>query len=93
MRPAATEPSTPGPRHRERIRLGVSACLLGEEVRYDGGHKRDRFLTDVLAPYVQWVPVCPEVEVGLGEVIHARDGGQRVLDSRAVVAQPDVGHR
>lgn len=49
-----------------RIRLGVSACLLGEEVRYDGGHKRDRFLTDVLAPYVEWVPVCPEIEIGLG---------------------------
>jgi uncharacterized protein YbgA (DUF1722 family)/uncharacterized protein YbbK (DUF523 family) len=47
-------------------RLGVSACLLGEEVRYNGGHKRDRFLTDVLGPYVQWVPVCPEVEIGLG---------------------------
>jgi uncharacterized protein YbgA (DUF1722 family)/uncharacterized protein YbbK (DUF523 family) len=47
-------------------RLGVSACLLGEEVRYNGGHKRDRFLTDVLGPYVSWVPVCPEVEIGLG---------------------------
>jgi uncharacterized protein YbgA (DUF1722 family)/uncharacterized protein YbbK (DUF523 family) len=50
----------------QRLRLGVSACLLGEEVRYNGGHKRDRFLTDVLGPYVEWVPVCPEVEIGLG---------------------------
>lgn len=49
-----------------RIRLGVSACLLGEAVRYDGGHKLDRFLIDVLGPYVEWVPVCPEVEIGLG---------------------------
>jgi uncharacterized protein YbbK (DUF523 family)/uncharacterized protein YbgA (DUF1722 family) len=49
-----------------RIRLGVSACLLGESVRYDGGHKRDAFLTDVLGPHVEWVPVCPEVELGLG---------------------------
>ncbi|MEA2693739.1 MAG: hypothetical protein QOJ16_3126 [Acidobacteriota bacterium] len=49
-----------------KLRLGVSACLLGEEVRYNGGHKRDRFLTDVLGPYVEWVPVCPEVEIGLG---------------------------
>jgi uncharacterized protein YbgA (DUF1722 family)/uncharacterized protein YbbK (DUF523 family) len=49
-----------------RIRLGVSACLLGERVRYDGGHKRDRFLTDVLGDFVEWVPVCPEVEIGLG---------------------------
>jgi uncharacterized protein YbgA (DUF1722 family)/uncharacterized protein YbbK (DUF523 family) len=47
-------------------RIGVSRCLLGEEVRYDGGHKRDRFLTDVLGRYVEWVPICPEVEAGLG---------------------------
>jgi len=50
----------------ERVRLGVSACLLGERVRYDGGHKRDHFLTEVLDPHVEWVPVCPEVEIGLG---------------------------
>jgi uncharacterized protein YbgA (DUF1722 family)/uncharacterized protein YbbK (DUF523 family) len=50
----------------EKIRLGISACLLGEKVRYDGGHKRDRFVTDVLSAYVEWVPVCPEVELGLG---------------------------
>lgn len=48
------------------IRIGISRCLLGEEVRYDGGHKRDRFLTDVVGRYVEWVPVCPEVEAGLG---------------------------
>jgi len=48
------------------LRLGISSCLLGQEVRYDGGHKRDRFLTDVLGDYVTWVPVCPEVEIGLG---------------------------
>ncbi|MDF0675922.1 MAG: DUF523 and DUF1722 domain-containing protein [Nitrospira sp.] len=48
------------------IRLGISRCLLGDEVRFDGGHKRDRFLTDVLGRYVEWVPVCPEVEAGLG---------------------------
>jgi uncharacterized protein YbbK (DUF523 family) len=48
------------------VRIGISACLLGREVRYDGGHKRDTFLTDILGPRVQWVPVCPEVEVGMG---------------------------
>lgn len=48
------------------LRLGISRCLLGDPVRYDGGHKRDPFLTDVLGPYVEWVPVCPEVEAGLG---------------------------
>ena len=50
----------------EKIRLGISTCLLGETVRYDGGHKLDRFLTDTLGQYVQYVPVCPEVECGLG---------------------------
>jgi uncharacterized protein YbgA (DUF1722 family)/uncharacterized protein YbbK (DUF523 family) len=50
----------------ERVRLGVSACLLGTEVRWDGGHRRDAFLTDTLGPFVEWVPVCPEVEIGLG---------------------------
>lgn len=48
------------------IRVGVSACLLGETVRYDGGHKRDAFVTETLGRYVTWVPVCPEVEIGLG---------------------------
>ena len=48
------------------IRIGVSACLLGEEVRWDGGHKRDRYLTDSLGRFVEWVPVCPELEVGMG---------------------------
>ena len=50
----------------QKIRLGVSACLLGRQVRYDGGHKRDPFLADTLGPFVEWVPVCPEVEIGLG---------------------------
>jgi len=50
----------------EKIKIGISSCLLGEEVRYDGGHKHDRFLTDVLGPYVEWVSVCPELEVGMG---------------------------
>ena len=50
----------------EPLRIGVSACLLGRTVRHDGGHKRDRFLTDVLGPHVEWVPVCPELELGLG---------------------------
>jgi uncharacterized protein YbgA (DUF1722 family)/uncharacterized protein YbbK (DUF523 family) len=48
------------------IRVGISACLLGEQVRFDGGHKRDTFLTETLGPFVEWVPVCPEVESGFG---------------------------
>ena len=49
----------------DRIRVGISACLLGEPVRYDGGHKHDRYLTDTLGRYFEYVPVCPEVECGL----------------------------
>lgn len=50
----------------DRIKLGISACLLGEKVRYDGGHKLDHYLADTLGQFVEWVPVCPEVETGLG---------------------------
>lgn len=50
----------------EQIKLGVSACLLGEQVRWNGGHARDRYLTDILGKYVTYVPVCPEVECGMG---------------------------
>jgi uncharacterized protein YbgA (DUF1722 family)/uncharacterized protein YbbK (DUF523 family) len=49
-----------------RPRVGVSSCLLGAAVRFNGGHKRFRFLTDELDPYVDWVPYCPEIEIGLG---------------------------
>jgi uncharacterized protein YbgA (DUF1722 family)/uncharacterized protein YbbK (DUF523 family) len=48
------------------LRLGVSSCLLGEKVRFDAGHKRDRFVTDLLGNFVEWVPVCPELESGMG---------------------------
>ena len=48
------------------LRIGVSSCLLGEEVRYDGGHKHDRYLTGILGRWVRWFPLCPEVEIGLG---------------------------
>lgn len=54
------------PRPENVIRVGVSSCLLGEEVRWDGGHKHDRFLTGTFGRFVEWVPVCPEVELGLG---------------------------
>jgi uncharacterized protein YbbK (DUF523 family) len=49
-----------------RIRIGISQCLLGDHVRYDGGHKRDALLADTLSEFVEWVSVCPEVEAGLG---------------------------
>ncbi len=70
----------------DRPRIGVSRCLLGEPVRYDGGHKRDPFLVATLGPHVDWVPVCPEVEAGMGTpreavrlVAPAGGGGLRML--------------
>lgn len=50
----------------EKIRLGISSCLLGNNVRYNGGHQLDKFITGTLGNYVEFVPVCPEVECGLG---------------------------
>ena len=50
----------------QRPRVGVSRCLLGDEVRYDGGHKHEPSLIETLGVVVEWVPVCPEVEVGMG---------------------------
>ena len=47
-------------------KLGISSCLLGEKVRFDGGHKRDLFLTQGFGEFVEWVVVCPEMEVGMG---------------------------
>src|SRR3954463_11912079 len=72
------------------IRVGISACLLGDEVRYDGGHKRDAFLTTVLGPLVEWVKVCPEVECGMGTPREAmrlvdEDGRIRMLTVRTAV--------
>jgi uncharacterized protein YbgA (DUF1722 family)/uncharacterized protein YbbK (DUF523 family) len=70
------------------IRIGVSACLLGKEVRFDGQHKRDPFLTEEMAPFVEWVPVCPEVEVGMGipresvRLVSSEAGPTRMLGNR-----------
>ncbi|MDA2978957.1 MAG: DUF523 and DUF1722 domain-containing protein [Actinomycetota bacterium] len=72
------------PTQQARIRIGVSSCIIGEEVRYNGGHSRQRYLTDVLAQFVEYVPVCPEVEIGMGvprptiRLVQADDGLQLV---------------
>ncbi len=58
---SGTDASTVG----AKPRLGISTCLLGEKVRYDGAGKRDPFLVDTFGQFVEWVPVCPEVECGL----------------------------
>lgn len=49
----------------EKIKIGISSCLLGKKVRYDAGHQLDRYITDTLGQYFEWSPVCPEVEYGL----------------------------
>ncbi|NMC44474.1 MAG: DUF523 and DUF1722 domain-containing protein [candidate division Zixibacteria bacterium] len=56
------EPDSPA----AEILIGISACLLGQQVRFDGGHKHDRYITDILGQYFRFVPVCPEVEIGMG---------------------------
>jgi len=81
-------PATPRSAEGPRPRVGVSACLLGERVRYDGGHKRDSFVADTLSRFVTFVPVCPELELGLGTPrepirLERRPGGLRLLGVRS----------
>lgn len=49
-----------------RVKIGVSTCLLGEKVRFDGGHKHNRYITQTLGAFFEFIPVCPEYECGLG---------------------------
>ena len=76
------------------IRIGVSSCLLGAKVRFDGGHKRSDFLVDTLGSFVEFVPVCPEVEIGLGvprETLRlVRDGAAHAI--RLVANQTAIDH-
>lgn len=74
------------------IRIGISTCLLGEKVRFDGGHKRDSFLTDMLGRYVEWTAVCPEVEVGMGiprEPVRLVQHGE---DTRLITTRTGMDH-
>ncbi len=82
----------------DRLRIGVSACLLGEPVRHDGGHKRNPLLVDILGPFVEWVPVCPEVEIGLGTPREAirlvrRSADDEHLRLETVETQTDLTRR
>jgi uncharacterized protein YbbK (DUF523 family)/uncharacterized protein YbgA (DUF1722 family) len=83
--------ATRQPRIEDRPRIGISACLLGDEVRFDGGHKRDPFLTDVLSPHVEWIRVCPEVEVGMGtpretlRLVRDGEGPVRMVTTRTAI--------
>lgn len=79
----------------DRPRIGTSACLVGKPVRYDGGHKRDRFLTGLVAQFFELVPVCPEVEAGLGtpretlRLVRSSEGGPRLI-SRSGIDQTEL---
>ncbi|MBK1726507.1 YbgA family protein [Halorhodospira neutriphila] len=97
---ATDEESPPQP---QRIPVGVSSCLLGEEVRYDGTHKRNPFVTEALSRYFEYVPVCPEVAIGLstprppirlewdGERVRVR--GVRHRSIEVTEAMADYGRR
>lgn len=68
----------------QKIPIGISSCLLGQKVRYDGGHKQDKYITETLGSFFDWIPVCPEAELGLGTprpTIHLQEGekGQSLL--------------
>ncbi len=68
-------------------RVGSSSCLLGNEVRYDGGHCREEVVADVLSGWLTIIPVCPEMEIGLGAPrepidIHVGEGGRIALLSK-----------
>jgi uncharacterized protein YbgA (DUF1722 family)/uncharacterized protein YbbK (DUF523 family) len=90
----AAESDATDTRRNRPIRIGISACLLGQQVRFDGGHKRDAFLTDTFGRFVEWVPVCPEVECGFGTPREAMrlvrvEGNVRLLTVKTVVDLTD----
>ena len=91
----ATERDKPTNPSRPRPTIGVSSCLMGENVRFDSGHKRDRYVTEVLARFVDCVPRCPEMAIGLGtprEPIHLVDV-EGDIDARGVRSNRAVGDR
>lgn len=81
-----------------RLRIGISSCLLGEKVRFDGGHKHDTLLTESLGRFFEWVPVCPEVEIGLGtpreslRLVNLRDS-LRLVAPRSGADHTEAMHR
>jgi uncharacterized protein YbgA (DUF1722 family)/uncharacterized protein YbbK (DUF523 family) len=81
-----------------RIRIGISSCLLGQQVRYDGGHRHNGYITDSLGQFFDFVPLCPEVAIGMGvprppirlvkaaRAVHARGVDDPGLDVSAALA-------
>lgn len=74
------------------MKIGISTCLLGEKVRYDGGHKHDRYLTDILGKYVTYVPVCPETESGLPVPREAMRLVGEIDNPKLVTIQTGIDH-
>jgi uncharacterized protein YbbK (DUF523 family) len=74
-----------------RPRVGISRCLLGDQVRYDGGHKHEPSLIDTLGPQLEWVPVCPELEVGMGVPREPIQLAASASDSRARLVGVESG--
>src|SRR5215207_1867890 len=84
------------PRMAARPRVGISRCLIGDEVRYDGTHRLDERVIELLGPHVEWVAVCPEVEIGMGtprEPIHlvASPDGVASMDQRVRLVGTTTG--
>ncbi|WP_426816749.1 YbgA family protein [Winslowiella sp. 2C04] len=92
----------------DKIPIGISACLLGDSVRFDGGHKRFAFATDELAPFVRFEPVCPEVAIGLQTprpalrlvkaqqdevaLCYSKQGGDDITDKMQAFSREKVAH-
>jgi uncharacterized protein YbgA (DUF1722 family)/uncharacterized protein YbbK (DUF523 family) len=76
----------------EKIKIGISACLLGEKVRYDGGHRLDQYITETLGRYFEWVPVCPEVEYGLPVPREAMHLSGEPSSPRLVTVRTGIDH-
>jgi uncharacterized protein YbgA (DUF1722 family)/uncharacterized protein YbbK (DUF523 family) len=76
----------------EKIRIGISSCLVGEKVRYDGGHRCDRYVTDTLGQYFTWLNICPEVEYGLPVPREAMHLAGNPLSPRIVTIRTGIDH-
>ncbi len=77
---------------KTEIRVGISSCLLGQNVRFDGGHKLDTLITETLGRYFEWVPVCPEMEIGLGAPREAMRLVGDADDVRLVETKSGIDH-
>lgn len=77
------------PSYHETIHVGISSCVLGEKVRFNGGHKRNTFCADTLGPHVRFVPICPEMGIGLGT---PRPSIRLVKTNDQIIARSETGN-